>query len=73
THEYIRGVKLYGWRLFPGKLWPRNYYEHIVRDENELMRIREYMENNPLKWELDKENPAANYVSKSKPVESWMV
>jgi REP element-mobilizing transposase RayT len=39
------------------RLWQRNYYEHIVRDENELMRIREYMENNPLKWEFDRENP----------------
>jgi len=26
-----------------GKLWQRNYYEHIIRDENELNRIREYI------------------------------
>jgi len=37
--------------------WQRNYYEHIIRNENELNRIREYIQNNPLKWELDRENP----------------
>ena len=39
------------------KLWQRNYYEHIIRDENELNKTREYIVNNPLKWELDEENP----------------
>ena len=35
----------------PGaQLWQRNYYERIVRDEEELGRIREYMHNNPAKW-----------------------
>jgi len=38
-------------------LWQRNYYEHIVRNESELSRIREYIQNNPLKWDLDRENP----------------
>ena len=46
-------------RGVPGaKLWQRNYYEHIIRNDNELYRTREYIVNNPLKWELDKENPA---------------
>lgn len=45
-------------RNSPGeKVWQRNYYEHIIRDENELNRMREYITNNPLKWEFDKENP----------------
>ena len=45
-------------RKTPGaKLWQRNYYEHIIRNENELDRIREYILNNPLQWEYDKENP----------------
>ncbi len=57
TNEYIRGVKKHHWPSFPGKLWQRNYYEHIVRDEIELHRIREYIVNNPLQWELDRENP----------------
>jgi REP element-mobilizing transposase RayT len=37
--------------------WQRNYYEHIVRNEDELHRIRKYIINNPLKWEEDIENP----------------
>jgi len=37
--------------------WQRNYYEHVVRNEDELNKIREYIRNNPLKWDLDKENP----------------
>ena len=38
--------------------WQRNYYEHIIRNQKDLDRIREYIENNPLKWKLDNENPA---------------
>jgi putative transposase len=40
-----------------GPLWQRNYYEHIIRDEGELNRIRDYITHNPLQWELDRENP----------------
>lgn len=38
--------------------WQRNYYEHIIRDESSLQGIREYIMNNPLRWALDRENPA---------------
>lgn len=58
THEYIQGVKQNGWSSFSGKLWQRNYWEHIVRNETELIRIREYIRNNPAKWELDKLHPS---------------
>ncbi|MBM4462172.1 MAG: transposase [Chloroflexi bacterium] len=45
-------------RQTPGAaVWQRNYYEHVIRNENELKEIREYIMNNPLKWELDEENP----------------
>ncbi len=54
TNEYIRGVKQCGWSPFPGKLWQRNYWEHIIRNESELNRIREYIHNNPAQWEMDK-------------------
>jgi len=37
--------------------WQRNYYEHIIRNEDNLYLIREYIQNNPLKWEFDEENP----------------
>ncbi len=56
TNEYIRGVKQHNWPPFPGKLWQRNYYERIIRDENELNRIRHYIHYNHLKWEYDQEN-----------------
>jgi putative transposase len=38
-------------------LWQRNYYEHIIRDEEELNRIRQYIIDNPSRWEDDAENP----------------
>lgn len=34
-------------------IWQRGYYDHIVRTEADLTRIREYITNNPRKWELD--------------------
>jgi len=43
--------------LARAKLWQRGYHDHVVRDEASLGRIREYIENNPLKWHLDRENP----------------
>ena len=37
-----------------GKLWQRNYYEHIIRNDSEYIRIAEYISNNPKTWEDDK-------------------
>lgn len=54
TVQYIRGVKQHGWKSFNGKLWQRNYWEHIVRNEQSYQRISEYIINNPKKWENDK-------------------
>jgi hypothetical protein len=45
-------------------VWQRNYYEHVVRDEEELREIREYIVNNPMQWELDTENPQSRRESK---------
>ncbi|RJR28686.1 transposase [Candidatus Microgenomates bacterium] len=39
------------------QVWQRNYYEHIIRNEAELVNIRKYIINNPLKWDSDKNNP----------------
>jgi len=47
TNEYIRGVKQHGWPAFDGRLWQRNYHEHIIRDDAELSRIRRYIVSNP--------------------------
>ena len=77
THEYIKNVKQNGWAPFPGKLWQRDYWEHIVRDENELNRIRKYIQNNPVKWQTDKLNDKnkniAKEISPQYGEEIWMV
>ena len=39
--------------LEAGRLWQRGYYDHIVRRENDFLRIWTYIDNNPLRWELD--------------------
>ena len=36
--------------------WQRNFYEHIVRNEKELNKIREYIITNPLRWKFDRNN-----------------
>jgi len=71
-------------RQTPGaKLWQRNYWEHIVRNESELNRIREYIHDNPAQWELDSLN-AGKGGSRTAPteirepiteygVEAWMI
>ena len=56
TNEYIRGVKQHGWKPFYKKVFQRNYYEHIVRNERELNAIREYIQNNPANWAMDMDN-----------------
>ncbi|MEA3307232.1 MAG: transposase [Elusimicrobiota bacterium] len=55
TKKYTDGVKQLGWQPFYGKLWQRNYFEHITRNENDLKGIREYIRNNPANWETDDE------------------
>jgi REP element-mobilizing transposase RayT len=40
-----------------GAVWQRNYYERVVRNDRELNAIREYIVNNPARWEFDRENP----------------
>ena len=54
TVEYIRGVKQNNWPPFNGKLWQRNYWEHIIRNYDEYQRISEYIINNPQQWDNDK-------------------
>ncbi|MCI5115905.1 MAG: hypothetical protein D3912_14030 [Candidatus Electrothrix sp. AX1] len=44
TNRYIDGVKQHGWPPFPGKLWQRNYWDHVIR-------------NNPARWQEDALHP----------------
>ncbi len=62
--EIVRAFKTFSARRInesrrtPGEsIWQRNYYDRIIRDEDELNRIREYIIYNPLKWDLDHDNP----------------
>jgi REP element-mobilizing transposase RayT len=57
TNAYIHGVNHHDWPPFPGRLWQRNYYERIIRDENELHNIRQYIRHNPFNWAIDQDNP----------------
>ena len=39
-----------------GVIWQRGYYDHIIRNDADLYRIREYISNNPLQWSIDEEH-----------------
>jgi REP element-mobilizing transposase RayT len=56
TKRYTDGVKQCGWRSYPGRLWQRNYFDRVIRNEKELDQVREYVFNNPEKWELERGN-----------------
>ena len=47
TNEYIQGVKTMGWQRFDGKLWQRNYWEHIIRSQVSFDSISSYIYENP--------------------------
>ena len=57
TTRYITGVRNAGWEPFRGRLWQRNYHDRIIRNEQELNRIREYIRDNPTDWESDENHP----------------
>ena len=62
--EIVRGFKTFSSRAInslrstPGQaVWQRGYYDRIVRDEVEMVRIQQYILDNPLRWADDSENP----------------
>ncbi|MGA2286030.1 MAG: transposase [Dehalococcoidia bacterium] len=67
TTKYLRGVRDGEWPALPGRLWQRNYYEHIIRNEVELAEVRGYIVENAARWVEDQENPQAREVSKPHP------
>ena len=83
--EIICGLKTFSARRInqirntPGaKLWQRNYYEHIVRNENELNRIRQYIIDNPKNWKSDRNYPTDNVRAVREPPQpygekTWMI
>ena len=56
TRKYINGVKNSHWAPFRRTLWQRSFYDHIIRNDKDLTRVREYIQNNPINWALDKKN-----------------
>jgi REP element-mobilizing transposase RayT len=44
----------------PIHIWHENYYEHVIRNEKELNRIREYIRTNPQRWPDDVQNPSCD-------------
>ena len=56
VHDWLKYIKENRIDIV-GKFWQRNYYEHVIRKEDELNKIREYIQNNPQRWHLDRENP----------------
>jgi putative transposase len=71
--EIIRGFKTFSARrinelrgIAGVPVWQRNYWEHIVRNKEEMQRIREYIVNNPLRWEMDKLNPVGRKIAGKK-------
>ncbi len=52
--EYIRGIETKNWKQFDKRLWQRNYWEHIIRNDDSFDRISQYIKNNPRKWHKDK-------------------
>ena len=54
TNAYIKLVHQNKANNFNKKLWQRNFYEHIIRDEKEYLKISKYIDENILKWVEDK-------------------
>jgi putative transposase len=61
--EIIRGFKTFSSRKINERIvgndrfqWQKSFYDHIIRSEKSLNNIREYIQNNPLQWDLDREN-----------------
>jgi putative transposase len=60
--EIVRGFKTFSARRVNehtgrcGALWQRGYYEHVIRNEKALNRIRDYIADNPVRWADDPDN-----------------
>jgi putative transposase len=56
TIAYMQGVYQKNWPSFHRRLWQRGYYDHIIRNDQSLNNIRQYIIDNPLKCSINKEN-----------------
>ena len=53
TNDYRRGVLRGSFAPYNKRLWQRSYHDHIIRDDEDLNRIRQYILDNPAKWDED--------------------
>ena len=53
TNEYIKLVKYEGFTAFDKKIWQKSFHDHIIRGDEDYLKIWNYIDTNPLKWELD--------------------
>ena len=53
TNEYIRGIKKGVLKPLDKRLFQKSFHDHIIRGEKDYQKIWEYIDTNPLKWELD--------------------
>ena len=59
SYKSVVSKRINALRGRPGApVWQRNYYEHVIRNEADLHRIRQYIADNPARWAEDPENPA---------------
>ena len=56
TNEYIKSVKQGKFEPFEKHLWQRGYFEHIIRNSEELQATRKYISENPIRWALKYKN-----------------
>jgi putative transposase len=54
TKRYAQGVRNHGWPRYDGRLWQESFYDHVIRRDEELDAVRHYIEDNPLRWELQR-------------------
>jgi putative transposase len=57
TNRYIDGVKHQNWTPFDRRLWQRNYYEHIIRNDRYFEVLQSYIQDNPCQWDIDRLHP----------------
>jgi putative transposase len=58
-HTVIGAFKAGVSREVGWSIWQRSFYDRVIRNDEELRALREYVEENPLRWAVALENPAS--------------
>jgi len=61
TARYSEGVHHKGWPPYDRRLWQNEYYDHIIRDAEDLARSRRYILANPANWDEDRDRVPVSY------------